>query len=155
MRGGGLPAGYSLLLAGPSGSGKAVLATQFLAEGARIREARVIAAFEKSPHQLLSHTLNKMAESGHVGVIDTRTLDRARLHRYFSSTQTDQWAFCGSRCSAIPVLRNTANAAALASISQASIYPAPGHRYRVHQPSAHLAASVLFSRTALASSNNR
>lgn len=75
MMGGGLPAGYSLLVVGPSGSGKSVLATQFLAEGVRAGESGVIAAFEKSPNQLLSHQLNIMVESGHVGVIDTRTLD--------------------------------------------------------------------------------
>ena len=37
MLGGGLPRGYSLLVAGPSGSGKSILATsEFLAEGARV-----------------------------------------------------------------------------------------------------------------------
>ena len=75
MLGGGVPAGYSLLLVGPSGSGKSVLATQFLAEGVRNGETGVIAAFEKSPNQLLSHHLNELIESGRVGVINTRTLD--------------------------------------------------------------------------------
>lgn len=75
MMGGGLPAAYSLLVVGPSGSGKTVLATQFLAEGARIGEPGVIAAFEKSPNQLLSHQLNQLVASGSVGLIDTRALD--------------------------------------------------------------------------------
>lgn len=75
MMGGGLPAGYSLLLVGPSGSGKTVLATQFLAEGVRCGEPGVIAAFEKSPNQLLSHQLNALVDSGQIGVINTRTLD--------------------------------------------------------------------------------
>lgn len=75
MMGGGLPVGYSLLIVGPSGSGKTVMATQFLAEGVRAGETGVIAAFEKSPNQLLSHRLNKMVKSGHVGLIDTRALD--------------------------------------------------------------------------------
>ncbi len=75
MLGGGLPVGYSLLVVGPSGSGKTVLATQFLAEGARCGEPGVIAGFEKSPSQLLSAQLNKMVQSGEVGVINTRTLD--------------------------------------------------------------------------------
>ncbi|GJJ01911.1 circadian clock protein KaiC [Duganella rhizosphaerae] len=75
MMGGGVPAGYSLLLVGPSGSGKSVLATQFLAEGVSRGEAGVIAAFEKSPNQLLSHHLNELIENGKVGVINTRTLD--------------------------------------------------------------------------------
>jgi circadian clock protein KaiC len=73
--GGGLPVGYSLLVVGPSGSGKTVLATQFLAEGVRAGEPGVIAAFEKSPNQLLSHQLNAMVKNGDVGVINTRTLD--------------------------------------------------------------------------------
>src|SRR5450830_646278 len=60
---------------GPSGSGKSVLATQFLADGVRNGEAGVIAAFEKSPNQLLSKHLNELVESGRVGVINTRTLD--------------------------------------------------------------------------------
>lgn len=75
MMGGGLPAGYSLLVVGPSGSGKTVLATQFLAEGVRVGEPGVIAAFEKSPNQLLSHQLDELVKSGSIGVIDTRTLD--------------------------------------------------------------------------------
>jgi circadian clock protein KaiC len=75
MLGGGLPAGYSLLVVGPSGSGKTVLATQFLAEGVRIGEPGVIAAFEKSPNQLMSHQLNTLIAGGDVGVINTRTLD--------------------------------------------------------------------------------
>ena len=41
----------------------------------RVGEAGVIAAFEKSPNQLLSHQLNELIASGRVGVINTRTLD--------------------------------------------------------------------------------
>jgi circadian clock protein KaiC len=75
MLGGGLPAGYSLLVVGPSGSGKTILATEFLAEGVRRGEPGVIAAFEKSPSQLLNTQLNELVKSGKVGVIDTRSLD--------------------------------------------------------------------------------
>lgn len=75
MLGGGLPVGYSLLVVGPSGSGKTILATEFLAEGARRGERSVIAAFEKSPSQLLSKKLSTLVKAGQVGVIDTRTLD--------------------------------------------------------------------------------
>jgi circadian clock protein KaiC len=75
MLGGGLPAGYSLLVVGPSGSGKTILATEFLAEGARRGEPGVIAAFEKSPSQLLSSRLSALVKAGQVGVIDTRSLD--------------------------------------------------------------------------------
>jgi circadian clock protein KaiC len=75
MLGGGLPAGYSLLLVGPSGSGKTIMATEFLAEGARRGEAGVIAAFEKSPSQLLNNKLSELVKAGKVGVINTRSLD--------------------------------------------------------------------------------
>jgi circadian clock protein KaiC len=75
MLGGGLPMGYSLLVVGPTGSGKTVLATEFLAEGARRGEPGVIAAFEKSPSQLLSNKLSALVKAGQVGVIDTRSLD--------------------------------------------------------------------------------
>jgi circadian clock protein KaiC len=75
MLGGGIPAGYSTLIVGPSGSGKTVLATEFLAEGIRCGEAGVIAAFEKSPNQLLSQKLDDLVQTGKVGVIDTHSLD--------------------------------------------------------------------------------
>ena len=75
MLGGGLPVGYSLLVVGPSGSGKTILATEFLAEGVRRGEPGVIAAFEKSPSQLLNNKLNALVKAGQVGVIDTRSLD--------------------------------------------------------------------------------
>jgi len=75
MMGGGIPAGYAVLLVGPSGSGKTVLSTAFLAEGAQMGEKGVVAAFEKSPSQLLSLRLNELVDAGHVGVINTRSLD--------------------------------------------------------------------------------
>jgi len=71
--GGGLPRGYSLLVAGPSGSGKSILAASFLAEGARAAETGVIAAFEQRPHQARGPVVADLIASGRVGVIDTRT----------------------------------------------------------------------------------
>ena len=75
MLGGGLPAGYSLLVVGPSGSGKTILVTEFLAEGALRGETGVIAAFEKSPSQLLSSKRDALVKAQQVGVIDTCSLD--------------------------------------------------------------------------------
>jgi circadian clock protein KaiC len=76
MLGGGLPVGYSLLVVGPSGCGKTIMATEFLAEGVRRGEPGVIAAFEKSPSQLLGNKkLYSLVQAGQVGVIDTRSLD--------------------------------------------------------------------------------
>ena len=49
MLGGGIPEGDSLLLAGPSGSGKSLLASQFIDEGLKNGEPGVIAIFEELP----------------------------------------------------------------------------------------------------------
>ncbi len=49
MMGGGILEGDSLLVAGPSGTGKSALATQFVAEGLRHGEAAVMALFEERP----------------------------------------------------------------------------------------------------------
>lgn len=49
MMGGGLPEGDSLLVAGPSGSGKSALATQFVAAGLRRGEPGILAIFEERP----------------------------------------------------------------------------------------------------------
>ena len=75
MLGGGLPAGYSLLVAGPSGSGKTILATEFLVEGVRRGEPGVIVAFEQTPSQSRTHTIDDMVRAGCIGLINTRTLD--------------------------------------------------------------------------------
>jgi circadian clock protein KaiC len=75
MLGGGLPRGYSLLVAGPSGSGKSILAGAFLAEGGRRGETGVIAAFEQRPNRSRGPAITDLIESGRVGVIDTRALN--------------------------------------------------------------------------------
>jgi circadian clock protein KaiC len=49
MMGGGLLEGDSLLIAGPSGTGKSALATQFIAEGLRKGEPGIMAIFEERP----------------------------------------------------------------------------------------------------------
>ena len=75
MLGGGLPAGYSLLVVGPSGSGKSILATEFIAEGVRQGETAVVALFEKTPSQMLNNKLDQLVQSGHVALLNMRTLD--------------------------------------------------------------------------------
>ncbi len=72
MMGGGLPSGFSLLVAGPSGSGKSILASAFLAEGARSGQAGVIAAFEQRPNRSRGLAMTELIESGRVGIVDTR-----------------------------------------------------------------------------------
>src|SRR5579884_3478039 len=51
MLGGGIPAGDSLLVAGPSGTGKSVLAAHFIAEGLRRGEPGIVAVFEERPDE--------------------------------------------------------------------------------------------------------
>lgn len=75
MLGGGLPRGYSLLVAGPSGSGKSVLAAAFLAEGAREGETGVIAAFEQHPNRSRSRGVADLIASGQVGLVENRAAD--------------------------------------------------------------------------------
>jgi circadian clock protein KaiC len=75
MLGGGLPRGYSLLVAGPSGSGKSILASAFLAEGARRGETGVMAAFEQHPNRARNPALVDLIARGQVGLIDSREPD--------------------------------------------------------------------------------
>jgi circadian clock protein KaiC len=75
MLGGGVPRGYSLLVAGPSGSGKSILAAAFLEEGARRGETGVIAVFEQRPNRSRNLTLSRLIESGQVGLVDSRAPD--------------------------------------------------------------------------------
>ena len=88
MMGGGLPEGYSLLVAGPTGSGKSQLATMFLAEGARAGEKGVIAAFEKGPGHTRNPRLDELIASGDVGVVDTRALDLSIDETLHALTET-------------------------------------------------------------------
>jgi circadian clock protein KaiC len=75
MLGGGLPRGYSLLVCGPSGSGKSILAAEFLAEGARSGETGVIAVFEQHPDRSRNRVLSELIASGRVGLVDSRAPD--------------------------------------------------------------------------------
>lgn len=75
MLDGGLPRGYSLLVAGPSGSGKSILAAAFLAEGARCGETGVIAAFEQVPNRTHSPMLAALIDEGSVGLVNNRAPD--------------------------------------------------------------------------------
>lgn len=49
LLGGGILEGDSVLVAGPSGTGKSVLATQFIAAGLRIGEGGIVVVFEERP----------------------------------------------------------------------------------------------------------
>lgn len=75
MMDGGLPRGYSLLIAGPSGSGKSILASAFLVEGARSGEAGVIASFEQRASNSRGSAIAELIENGRIGVIGTQAAD--------------------------------------------------------------------------------
>ncbi len=75
MLGGGLPHGYSLLVAGPSGSGKSILAASFLAEGARRGEHGVIASFEQNPSRMRNPLLADLITSAPVSLVDPGSRD--------------------------------------------------------------------------------
>jgi circadian clock protein KaiC len=78
MLGGGIPAGYSVMIVGPSGSGKTILSTQFIREGIARGESGVIAVFEKRPDEYLStapNELSKLAATGKLKMLYLRPLD--------------------------------------------------------------------------------
>ena len=81
MMGGGIVEGDSLLVAGPSGTGKSALATQFIAAGLRHGEAGIIAVFEERPpgytERAASFGLNLKTpqEKGKLEILYLRPLD--------------------------------------------------------------------------------
>ncbi|MDP2241768.1 MAG: ATPase domain-containing protein [Burkholderiales bacterium] len=81
MMGGGILEGDSLLVAGPSGTGKSALATQFIAEGLRHGEPAIMAIFEERPkgytERAVSFGLNLKTpqEKGKLEVLYLRPLD--------------------------------------------------------------------------------
>lgn len=81
MMDGGIPTGDSVLVAGPSGSGKSVLATQFIAEGGRRGEPGVLVVFEEHPKEYLHRAeglgfpLGEMVDEGTLEALYLRPLD--------------------------------------------------------------------------------
>lgn len=49
MMGGGIPEGDSMIVAGPSGAGRSIFATQFIHGGLRCGEPGIVAIFEERP----------------------------------------------------------------------------------------------------------
>jgi circadian clock protein KaiC len=81
MMGGGIPAWDSALVAGPAGSGKSALATQFVSTGLRLGEPAVIAVFEERPKEYLARAktlgpdLEDAIRGGLLEVLYLRPLD--------------------------------------------------------------------------------
>ncbi|MEJ7754782.1 MAG: ATPase domain-containing protein [Candidatus Limnocylindrales bacterium] len=81
MMGGGIPSGHSMLVAGPSGSGKSILGTHFIAEGLRKGEPGIVAVFEELPDEYaaraakLGLNLHAARKNGTLEIIYLRPLD--------------------------------------------------------------------------------
>ena len=81
MMGGGILEGDSVLVSGPSGTGKSALATQFLAEGLRQGEAGIAAIFEERPEGYAARAatfgldLETPQKSGQLEILYLRPLD--------------------------------------------------------------------------------
>lgn len=81
MMGGGIPEGDSLLIAGSSGTGKSLLATQFIAAGLRAGEPGIVAVFEERPEEYSSRAssfgldLETPQKDGTLEIIYLRPLD--------------------------------------------------------------------------------
>ena len=78
---GGIPAGNALLITGPSGTGKSVLAAQFVAEGARHGEMGLVVLFEQVHAKYLRWAagfgldLEGMAREGHLHIMPLQRTD--------------------------------------------------------------------------------
>ncbi|CAN5511214.1 hypothetical protein BH11ARM1_BH11ARM1_09840 [soil metagenome] len=81
MMGGGIPSGHSLLLAGPSGSGKSILGSHFIAAGIAAGEPGIVAVFEERPEEYadraatLGMNLDAARANGLLEIIYLRPLD--------------------------------------------------------------------------------
>jgi circadian clock protein KaiC len=71
---GGLPQGHTMLVSGPTGSGKTILATRFLQAGAAEGQKGVALFFEKGTARLRNAELAEMVRKGDVTVIESRSL---------------------------------------------------------------------------------
>jgi circadian clock protein KaiC len=72
---GGLPSGHSALIVGPTGSGKTIMATNFLAEGAARGEKAVIARFEKGFTRRSNGKIAELVRAGHVRMLEDLSMD--------------------------------------------------------------------------------
>jgi circadian clock protein KaiC len=81
MLGGGIPEGDSLLIAGSSGTGKSLLATQFIAAGIREGQSGIVAVFEERPEEYVARAntfgldFDMSIKDGNLEVIYLRPLD--------------------------------------------------------------------------------
>ncbi|MGZ7071995.1 MAG: RAD55 family ATPase, partial [Candidatus Angelobacter sp.] len=81
MLGGGIPEGDSVLVAGASGTGKSIMASQFIAAGIRQGEPGVVAVFEERPQEYATRAgafgldLENPQRDGKLEILYIRPLD--------------------------------------------------------------------------------
>lgn len=81
MMSGGIPEGDSLLIAGASGTGKSLIATQFIAAGLEVGEPGIVAVFEERPDEYAERAstfgldLKTSLTNGNLEIIYLRPLD--------------------------------------------------------------------------------
>jgi len=71
---GGVPQGHTMLVSGPTGIGKTILATRFLQAGAARGEKGVAVYFEKGTSRLRNAELAELVQAGQVEIVETRSL---------------------------------------------------------------------------------
>jgi circadian clock protein KaiC len=92
MLGGGVREGDSVLVAGSSGTGKSVLATQFIAEGIRQGEPGIVAVFEERPQAYaeradsLGLDLETPQKDGKLAILYLRPVDET-MHSILDAVQ--------------------------------------------------------------------
>jgi circadian clock protein KaiC len=79
MLGGGIPAGDALLVEGVSGTGKSILATQFIAEGGQAGEPGVIVLAEEHPERFVARA--QALGFGLLPLLDTHIVEIVSLRR--------------------------------------------------------------------------
>lgn len=75
MLNGGIPAGFSVLVLGPPGCGKTVLASSFLTEGANIGEPGILASYEYIHSHHPRPTLKALIDAGKISLVRPNSLD--------------------------------------------------------------------------------
>jgi circadian clock protein KaiC len=81
MLGGGIPQGDTILVTGPTGSGKSILCSQFIADGLKRGEPGIIVVFEERPNEYIKRAksfgfdLKKSQSEGILEILYLRPLD--------------------------------------------------------------------------------
>lgn len=112
---GGLPQGHTMLVSGPTGIGKTILGTQFLAAGAAQGEKGVALFFEKHTARLHNPELVRMVQAGQVTVLESLSLSLS------VEEVMDQLLDAIERTGATRVV--------IDSLSEIALYLAPEFRY--------------------------